>query len=141
MRIYLFDMIQTPKINLIHGDCMELMRETPDGFYDLAIVDVNYGIQQDGRNNHTRGKLAKSRDYRERSRYDDESPAAEYQKIRSFGVPIILSAKFLLIRLAGLCGIKTTGQRILRTVNSHGHLLIVLFGRLNLSGKACFRAI
>ena len=26
------------------GDCMDLMRDTPDGFYDLAIVDPPYGI-------------------------------------------------------------------------------------------------
>jgi len=71
-------MIQTPKINLIHGDCMELMWQTPDGYYDLAIVDVNYGIKEDGRNNHTRGKLAKAKDYRDRSRYDNDSPPAEY---------------------------------------------------------------
>ena len=37
-------MIRTPKINLIHGDCLDLMRETPSGYYDLAIVDPPYGI-------------------------------------------------------------------------------------------------
>lgn len=37
-------MIQTPKINLIHGDCMELMRDTPDKFYSISIVDPPYGI-------------------------------------------------------------------------------------------------
>ena len=36
-------MIQTPKINLIHGDCMELMQQTPDGHYSLGIVDPPYG--------------------------------------------------------------------------------------------------
>lgn len=35
-------------INLIHGDCMELMRSKPDKFYDLAIVDPPYGIGRDG---------------------------------------------------------------------------------------------
>ena len=37
-------MIQTPKINLIHGDCMDLMRGTPDGYYDLAVIDPPYGL-------------------------------------------------------------------------------------------------
>lgn len=32
------------EIKLIHGDCMLLMRETPDKAYDLAIVDPPYGI-------------------------------------------------------------------------------------------------
>lgn len=32
------------RIQLLHGDCMELMAKTPDKFYDLAIVDPPYGI-------------------------------------------------------------------------------------------------
>lgn len=32
------------KVQLLHGDCMELMRNTPDKYYDLAIVDPPYGI-------------------------------------------------------------------------------------------------
>jgi site-specific DNA-methyltransferase (adenine-specific) len=31
-------------LDLRLGDCMDLMRDTPDGFYDLAIVDPPYGI-------------------------------------------------------------------------------------------------
>jgi site-specific DNA-methyltransferase (adenine-specific) len=31
-------------IDLIHGDCMEAMREMPDGAYELAIVDPEFGI-------------------------------------------------------------------------------------------------
>jgi len=31
-------------INLFHCDCMDLMRETPDKFYDLCICDPPYGI-------------------------------------------------------------------------------------------------
>lgn len=37
-------MIQTPKINLIHGDCMDLPRKTPDNHYSISIVDPPYGI-------------------------------------------------------------------------------------------------
>ena len=35
---------QTDLLDLRLGDCMDLMRDTPDGFYDLAIVDPPYGI-------------------------------------------------------------------------------------------------
>ncbi len=59
-------------------DCMEAMKGFEDKFFDLAIVDVPYGIKQDGRNNHTRGLLAKSKDYRINSRYDNESPNDDY---------------------------------------------------------------
>ncbi len=31
-------------INLMQGDCMELMAKTPDKWYDLAIIDPPYGI-------------------------------------------------------------------------------------------------
>ena len=30
-------------IDFFHGDCMNFMRDKPDGFYDLAIVDPPYG--------------------------------------------------------------------------------------------------
>ena len=32
------------KIHLYNGDCMDLLRQTPDKYYDLAIVDPPYGI-------------------------------------------------------------------------------------------------
>ena len=32
---------------LINGDCMELMKDTPDKYYELAIVDPPYGIKRD----------------------------------------------------------------------------------------------
>ena len=31
-------------INMMQGDCMDLMRSKPDNYYDLAIVDPPYGI-------------------------------------------------------------------------------------------------
>lgn len=35
---------ETAKINMMQGDCMDLMRSKPDNFYDLAIVDPPYGL-------------------------------------------------------------------------------------------------
>ena len=32
------------KIHIYNGDCMDLLRQTPDKYYDLAIVDPPYGI-------------------------------------------------------------------------------------------------
>ncbi len=34
---------EQPKIDLILGDCMDLMHNTPDKFYELAICDPPYG--------------------------------------------------------------------------------------------------
>jgi len=36
-------------------DCMDLMRDKPAGYWDLALVDPPYGIGEDGGTNHTRG--------------------------------------------------------------------------------------
>jgi len=33
-------------INLYNMDCMEFMKDKPDKYYDLAIVDPPYGIGQ-----------------------------------------------------------------------------------------------
>jgi site-specific DNA-methyltransferase (adenine-specific) len=36
------------EFSFYHADCMEVMRETPDKYYDLAVVDPPYGIGRDG---------------------------------------------------------------------------------------------
>lgn len=66
------------KNQIILADCMDIMADMPDDYIDLAVVDVNYGIKQDGRNNHTRGKLAVSKNYVDKSRYDNDSPDVKY---------------------------------------------------------------
>ena len=33
-----------PFLSLFHADCMEIMKQYPDKYFDLAIVDVPYGI-------------------------------------------------------------------------------------------------
>jgi len=52
-------------------DCMEYMKTVPDKCFDLAIVDVQYGIKQGGDKNKTRGKLAISKDYHP---FNDDKP-------------------------------------------------------------------
>ena len=55
---------------------MEYMRTVPDKYFELAIVDVPYGIKQGGDKNKTRGKLAISKDYH--SFNDDKPPEQIY---------------------------------------------------------------
>ena len=47
-----------PNIELIHGDCMDVMKKYPDKYFDLAICDPPYGIGLDGGqigySNHTK---------------------------------------------------------------------------------------
>ena len=58
-------------IELIHGDCMDYMRELPDNAFDLAIVDPPYGIDinKSGRLGHYGGKG---------KTWDSETPNSDY---------------------------------------------------------------
>lgn len=68
---------QTDLLDLRLGDCMDLMRDTPDGFFDLAIVDPPYGIGEDGKKNHSRGKAANPTLYTPKT-WDRQTPPVEY---------------------------------------------------------------
>lgn len=59
-------------------DCLEAMKEIPDKFFELAIVDPPYGIGENGSTNKSRGKLAKSKDYKAFAGGDVSSPDYEY---------------------------------------------------------------
>ena len=69
---------------LYHADCMEAMKEFPDKFFDLAIVDPPYGIgilsmqyTKNGNRKASRYSAAKSRDYRRTEEWDIK-PGKEY---------------------------------------------------------------
>ena len=34
---------QSPVIRLLHGDCLELMSQIPDGSVDMVMTDLPYG--------------------------------------------------------------------------------------------------
>lgn len=59
-------------------DCLEAMKQIPDKYFDLAIVDVPYGIGEDGSKNNSRSKFAKSKDYKSFYGNDLEAPTEEY---------------------------------------------------------------
>jgi len=67
-------MIQTPKINLIHGDCMEHLRQTPDNHYQLAIVDPPYGINI----NMNMGRRAGRIKIHKEKKWDSDIPEDDY---------------------------------------------------------------
>lgn len=66
------------EINIYNRDCLDAMREMEDNQFDLAIVDPPYGIGEDGSNNHTTGKLAKSKNYKGFIGGDNAPPDPEY---------------------------------------------------------------
>lgn len=69
---------QQPFLSVYLSDCITLMRTFNDKQFDLAIVDVPYGIGEDGSKNHTRVQLAKPQDYKPYAGNDANAPDAEY---------------------------------------------------------------
>lgn len=63
-----------PFLSLFHADCMEIMKQYPDKYFDLAIVDPPYGI---GANKMTLGN-GKKKIYRGENDWDLNIPNAEY---------------------------------------------------------------
>ncbi|WP_444240770.1 DNA-methyltransferase [Eshraghiella crossota] len=59
-------------------DCMQGMKEFPDKYFDLAIVDPPYGIGESGGKNKSRGKLAKPTDYKDYIGNDSKHPNKDY---------------------------------------------------------------
>jgi len=61
-------------IKLYHGDCMDLMRETPEKYFDLAIVDPPYGIDINMNMGRRKGEKAKHA----KKGWDKGIPTEEY---------------------------------------------------------------
>ena len=65
-------------MNIVHNvDCMIGMAQYPDKYFDLSVVDPPYGIGEDGKKNHSRGKLAKTNKYLIKN-WDRQKPDVTY---------------------------------------------------------------
>ena len=64
-------------IIITNEDCMDLLKRTPDNYYQLAIVDVPYGIGISGQKECKKGKKS-DRKYHEDKGWDKEIPSKEY---------------------------------------------------------------
>jgi len=63
---------------------MDLMKDYPDKYFDLAICDPPYGIGECGAKNHSRGKATKATQYTAKD-WDNEIPSNEYfSELKSF---------------------------------------------------------
>jgi site-specific DNA-methyltransferase (adenine-specific) len=65
-------------IRFENRDCMEALKEFPDNYFSLLIADVPYGIGESGSKNHTRTKLAISKDYTPYYGNDLQPPPVKY---------------------------------------------------------------
>lgn len=66
------------KVTLIQADCMDIMKDTPDNYYDLAVVDPPYGIgMSKNRSLGKRGKTYQTTKYK-KGDWDNEIPDKIY---------------------------------------------------------------
>lgn len=63
---------------LYNLDCMQGMKEFPDGFFDLAIVDPPYGIGIDGQRKRVCTNPKHNRKEHSREGWDKKPPTEEY---------------------------------------------------------------
>jgi len=63
-----------PFLSLFHADCMEIMKQYPDKYFDLAIVDPPYGI---GASEMQMGNNSKKK-WNKGKNWDNETPTNEY---------------------------------------------------------------
>ena len=64
-------------IKLYNQDCLAAMKEMPDNYYDLAIVDPPYGIGISGQKENLNGKKS-DRKYHEEKSWDSSIPSPAY---------------------------------------------------------------
>ena len=70
-----------PFLSLFHADCMEIMKQYPDKYFDLAIVDPPYGLERFKKaNEETTGIYAKEEagSMMEKKTGNNEKPNKEY---------------------------------------------------------------
>jgi site-specific DNA-methyltransferase (adenine-specific) len=62
-----------PFLSLFHADCMEIMKQYPDKYFDLAIVDPPYGLER-----FKKGGSHVNKHGSENGQWNNEKPTTEY---------------------------------------------------------------
>ena len=138
-------------------DCMQGMKEFPDGYFDLAIVDPPYGIgvqsmsySKTGKRHASRWCAAESRDYRRTDEWDIRPTAEYFEELQRVSKKQIIWGGTTLQtycrrRIHSLYGIKGAMMQcgmILQIVSTHGQARAwALQGYSAIYGMACCRAI
>ena len=91
---------QIKNCRIILGDNMDYMKNIPDKYYDLCVIDPPYGLGEDGLKNHSRDKAAKAKKYTPKN-WDNEPPQKEYfnELIRISKHQIIWGANHFISRI------------------------------------------
>ena len=65
-------------ISIYNGDCMDLLKQTPDKYYDLCIADPPYGIGDTFIGFSSGAKKSKLERVHKEMKWDDNIPSEEY---------------------------------------------------------------
>lgn len=135
-----------------NADCMEHLKDFPDKFFDLAIVDPPYGINVFRTANETRSARAKSKAYKKYAGGDMNAPDPEYfrQLQRISRNQIIFGANHFIDNIAagysggwrprvGSYGTRKTVRTISPIANLPSHHFRRRFGYSASGGRVCFR--
>ena len=68
---------KTDFLSLHHCDCMDLMKQTPDNYYSIALVDPPYGIGISGQKEVKKGKKSDRKLHKQKN-WDNAIPSKEY---------------------------------------------------------------
>ena len=69
------------RLSFYNGDCMDLLKQTPDNYYSLALVDPPYGLGIDGQKlNNTNKNPKHNRKAHDFKGWDNAIPNEEYFK-------------------------------------------------------------
>jgi site-specific DNA-methyltransferase (adenine-specific) len=97
-------------IKMLNMDCMEYMRTVPDKYFDLAVVDPQYGLGEHGGKNRSKavrqkngGSLMCVDGGYSKKNWDDEPPKPEYfeELLRVSKNQIIWGANYMPAKLTG----------------------------------------
>jgi len=107
----------TEKISIYNCDCMQLLKQAPDNYYDLAIVDPPYG-KKPTRDNKGSGGFNNSKNYDNKADIWDVRPTKDYfnQLFRVSKNQIVWGANYLIEDLHSsngwICWDKKNGDNI-----------------------------
>lgn len=98
---------QLGTIKAYNADCMQIMQQYPDKYFDLAIVDPPYGIGEGGKDKNRRRKRETKRvAYKDSSKWDSRIPDAIYFKelVRVSKNQIIFGANYMVNHISPSMG-------------------------------------
>lgn len=107
---------------ILHADCMDIMKDIPDKWFELAIVDPPYGIGEDG------GKDRRNKSKHIKKNWDKKPNKDYFDELFRISInQVIFGANYFIENIYSSAGIFVGTKNyiilIFQTLNLSGHLL------------------